>query len=71
MNVNICYSIEGGIFCVCRKPYKGEFDMFECEVCNEWYHHDCIGFIGSELDARFLVFHCMKCLKYESAEAKK
>lgn len=47
-NVSILLFLEGAIFCVCRKPYEGENDMFECEVCNEWYHHECIGFVGSE-----------------------
>lgn len=65
-NVIFFLILEGAIFCVCRKPYEGENDMFECEVCNEWYHHECIGFVGSEEDAQTLDFHCMKCLKYES-----
>lgn len=37
---------------MCKKPYGGETDMFECEVCGEWYHFGCVGFIGSEYDAR-------------------
>lgn len=29
-NVKYFLSLEGAIFCVCRKPYEGENDMFEC-----------------------------------------
>lgn len=39
--------------------------MFECEVCGEWYHFKCIGFIGTEEDAQVMEFTCMKCMKFE------
>lgn len=38
--------------------------MFQCEVCGEWYHFRCVGFIGSEEDAREMQFACMKCMKF-------
>lgn len=38
--------------------------MMQCDVCNEWYHHACIGFIGTEEDAQDFDFHCMKCMKF-------
>lgn len=41
------FNSEGGIFCICRKPYENEMDMIECEICGEWYHYKCIGFIGT------------------------
>ena len=63
-------NVEGGTFCICRRPYEGEDDMIECDVCQEWYHHKCIGFIGSEEDAQNMEFHCMKCMKFESEEEK-
>ena len=45
-------------------------DMIECEICGEWYHYKCIGFIGTEADAQTLEFHCMKCMKFQSEEEK-
>ena len=39
--------------------------MIECEICNEWYHFGCLGFIGEESDAQGIQFKCMKCMKYE------
>ncbi len=68
--VNIWLISEGGIFCICRKPYENEMDMIECEICDEWYHYKCIGFIGTEADAQTLEFHCMKCMKFQSEEEK-
>ena len=44
--------------------------MMQCDVCNEWYHHACIGFVGNEEDAQELDFHCMKCMKFEPAETR-
>jgi hypothetical protein len=29
------------LYCVCRKPYTGEF-MIKCEECKEWYHGKCV-----------------------------
>jgi hypothetical protein len=29
------------LYCVCRKPYTGEF-MIRCEECKEWYHGECV-----------------------------
>jgi len=29
------------LYCVCRKPYTGEF-MIRCEECKEWYHGKCV-----------------------------
>lgn len=69
--VNIQFKLEGGIFCICRKPYENELDMIECEICGEWYHFKCIGFIGTEVEAQNLEFHCMKCMKFQSEEEKR
>lgn len=55
---------------MCKKPYEGETDMFECEVCGEWYHFKCLGFIGSEEDAQTMEFTCMKCMKFEDKDKK-
>jgi len=60
----IFYYLEGGIFCICKKPYEGETDMVECDVCGEWYHYRCLGSIGTEEDAQKMEFKCMKCMKF-------
>ena len=44
--------------------------MLECEVCGEWYHFKCLGFVGSELDAQSMEFSCMKCMKFEDLNKK-
>lgn len=45
--------------------------MFECQVCGQWYHFKCLGFIGAEEDAQQMEFKCMKCMKFEDDIAKK
>lgn len=45
--------------------------MIECEICNEWYHFGCLGFIGEESEAQGMEFNCMKCMKFENDEQKK
>ena len=38
------------LYCVCRKPYTGEF-MIRCEECKEWYHGKCVKVTQEEADA--------------------
>ena len=39
----------GRLYCVCRKPYTGEF-MIRCEECTEWYHGKCVKVKPEEAD---------------------
>ena len=34
-------SITLEVFCYCRLPDDGN-TMVHCELCDEWFHHDCI-----------------------------
>ena len=45
--------------------------MLECEKCEEWFHYNCFGFIGSELDASIIEFICPKCISKEKFETIK
>jgi hypothetical protein len=38
------------LYCVCRKPYTGEF-MIRCEECKEWYHGKCVKVTQEEAKA--------------------
>lgn len=42
--------------------------MIECEVCSEWFHFKCIGFIGQEKDANNVEFNCYRCERYQKPE---
>ena len=32
--------------------------ILECEKCEEWFHYECLGFLGTELDASIIDFIC-------------
>ena len=38
------------LYCVCQKPYTGEF-MIRCEECKEWYHGKCVKVTQEEAEA--------------------
>eukprot|EP00793_Prasinoderma_coloniale_P000916 PRCOL_00007006-RA len=31
------------LHCVCRKPYDGSSCMILCDVCDTWFHYECVG----------------------------
>ena len=46
-------------YCFCRSPWQGRF-MIQCNVCDEWYHGNCVDITSSEalnIDEYF----CLKC----------
>lgn len=41
--------------------------MMQCEICEEWYHFKCIGFIGTEDEASKVNFDCPQCEEFQDA----
>lgn len=39
------------------------FKIFKlgCDKCENWFHYQCIGFIGSESSAQLMKFFCDNC----------
>jgi hypothetical protein len=31
------------VYCLCRRPQQGDEPMIGCDVCDEWYHFECVG----------------------------
>ncbi|KAF6162211.1 hypothetical protein GIB67_008340 [Kingdonia uniflora] len=44
------------LYCICRKPYD-QRAMIACDLCNEWYHFDCINLCGPTPKT----YHCPAC----------
>lgn len=38
------------IFCSCKKPYDDKLPMIQCDHCLEWYHNQCEGLTGKEVE---------------------
>ena len=54
------------LYCVCRKPYTGEF-MIRCEECKEWYmyHDKCVKVTQEEEEAEAVGdFVCSGCHRH-------
>lgn len=39
--------------------------ILACDMCENWFHYDCIDFIGTNDDAAVIDFLCIKCEKTE------
>ena len=37
------------LYCICRKPYRMDQFMIECDICKDWFH------------GRFVTWVCMGC----------
>lgn len=54
------------LYCLCNKPESGY--MLQCEVCNEWYHANCLHIPKSKLNqdsdiSKEMRFICGSCLR--------
>lgn len=54
------------LYCLCRRPESGY--MLQCEVCNEWYHANCLHIPKSKLNqdndlSKDMRFICGSCLR--------
>ncbi|CAD8207725.1 unnamed protein product [Paramecium pentaurelia] len=46
-------------YCICKQ--QNDEEMMQCEICSEWYHLKCLGFLSSLEDAQNLYFYCFRC----------
>jgi hypothetical protein len=40
-----------GLFCICHSSYDEEDEdrtMFQCEICQDWFHDTCIGTVPND-----------------------
>eukprot|EP00798_Chlamydomonas_sp_ICE-L_P021538 gene21538-28530_t len=51
------------VYCVCELPYSPDKDMIMCDICQEWFHPECIGLPKSFPIQADTSFHCDECKK--------
>ena len=51
------------LYCYCRYGESGI--MINCEKCNEWFHDECIGLSGEEIN-NIIEFYCIECLNKDT-----
>jgi nucleosome-remodeling factor subunit BPTF len=50
------------LYCICKKKYDATKFYVGCDVCNEWFHGDCVG-ISEETSKGINEFVCDGCSK--------
>ncbi|KAL1765849.1 histone lysine demethylase PHF8 isoform X2 [Sigmodon hispidus] len=48
------------VYCLCRQPYNVNHFMIECDLCQDWFHGNCVG-IEEENAADIDIYHCPDC----------
>lgn len=66
------YNDPNRLWCICRKPHNGRF-MISCDVCEEWFHGDCVGVTvqrGKQMEKKGEEYVCPTCLKNKGKQVK-
>lgn len=48
------------LYCLCRTPYDETKFYVGCDLCNNWFHGDCVG-ITEEMSKTMSEFVCTEC----------
>lgn len=48
------------VYCICRTPYDETKFYVGCDLCNNWFHGDCVG-ITEESSKSLTEFICTEC----------
>lgn len=48
------------VYCICRTPYDETKFYVGCDLCNNWFHGDCVG-ITEESSKNMTEFVCNEC----------
>lgn len=48
------------LYCLCRTPYDETKFYVGCDLCNNWFHGDCVG-ITEEMSKSLSEFVCTEC----------
>lgn len=57
------------LYCICKQPYNDMRPMLACDICDEWFHYECVGLLppsdeveGEDYDG-VQEYHCAKCCR--------
>ncbi|XP_033120164.1 nucleosome-remodeling factor subunit BPTF-like [Anneissia japonica] len=56
------------LYCLCRTPYDDSQFYIGCDLCNDWFHGQCVG-IGQEEAEAIDSYVCKKCQSKQSQKA--
>ncbi|XP_071965223.1 uncharacterized protein [Antedon mediterranea] len=59
---------EDELYCICRTPYDDAQFYIGCDLCNDWFHGECVG-IGQEEAESIDSYVCNKCQSKQSQKA--
>lgn len=57
------------IYCSCRQPENPDRRMWQCDMCQEWFHAECVGSTPAALDA-LSYWLCPTCAHKPAAAAQ-
>lgn len=55
------------LYCICRTPYDETKFYVGCDLCNNWFHGDCVG-ITEESSRTLTEFVCDECKQAKDTE---
>lgn len=49
---------KGQLYCLCQQPWTAEHSMIQCDRCDRWYHHRCLGMPENDDPAEYTCVAC-------------
>ena len=58
-------------FCVCRRGYDLIAGMVSCDVCDEWFHNECVGLPKHISASQMAQYVCVVCARMRDVTCEK
>ena len=59
------------LYCICKVPFEEGFLMVACDICEDWFHHTCVGLDHmTEDQIKEASFLCETCRHLKDADAR-
>jgi hypothetical protein len=60
---------DGKLYCICKQPYTQGEDMVACDLCEDWFHGECIDLDLSTL-SEDEPWYCPSCLAKQQRQTR-